>query len=67
VTYIMVRRNPSRDRVAQVFDADPTLTSYDIAALLDLDDTYVRRVLRETGRKLMRGRGEKKCQQLTHR
>jgi hypothetical protein len=57
---------PAQDRVTAAYDADPTLTSYDIAALLDLEDCYVRMVLRRMGRKLMRGRGEKKCQQLTH-
>jgi hypothetical protein len=53
-------------RVVATLDADPTLTSYEIAERLELDDTYVRRVLRQCGRKLMRGKGQKKNAQIAN-
>jgi hypothetical protein len=48
-------------RALRVFDADPTLTSYEVAAAVGLDDSYVRALLRRRGRKLMRGKGQKKA------
>jgi hypothetical protein len=47
-------------RIVHAFDADPTLTSYQIAETLNTDPTYVRYVLRKYGRKLMRGKGQKR-------
>jgi hypothetical protein len=53
-------------QICAAFDADPTQTSYELADKLGLDDSYVRAVLRRCGRKLMRTRGQKRCQQPTH-
>jgi hypothetical protein len=61
-----LKLTPGRERVTRVFDADPTLTSYEIADRLGLDDSYVRAALRKAGRKLLRGRGQKRNAQIAN-
>jgi len=46
-----------RDKILAMFDADPLLTSYQIADALGLDSHHVRTALRRHGRKLARQRG----------
>ena len=52
------RPNSLASRILKVFDLDPTMSSYQIAALCDAQANYVRRVLDYHGRKLFRRRYE---------